>query len=250
LWRHLGAQFDIEAPDLALLRTMYRRRRALFELQNLACSVLGFHDVTEAQRGALVRAINAELSRTSDRQRLLQFARRWLYDHKQIVPRERELRAYIAKAIRRHEATLVRQIVEARENGATVQSWLWAPPAKHSPRQIDQLLERIELLTSLKADQQDGVLTLAAATTITVTPATAATAPPNMSVQQFVDRNIAARGGLAAWQSVKTLTIVGDLDAGGKPNHALPFVLKEKRPRKSRLEIVFKETSVRLRVVT
>src|SRR5271168_909696 len=79
LWRHLGAQFEIDAPDLASLRTMYRRRRTLFEQQDLACSVLGFHDVTEAQRRALVRSINAELSRTSDRQRLLQFARRWLF---------------------------------------------------------------------------------------------------------------------------------------------------------------------------
>ncbi len=169
LWRHLGAQFEIDAPDLASLRTMYRRRRTLFEQQDLACSVLGFHDVTEAQRRALVRAINAELSRTSDRQRLLQFARRWLFDHKQIIPRERELRAYIAKAIRQHEATLVSEIVGAidpdllaqwkrritqpREDGATVQSWLWAAPAKHSTRQIDRVLERIELLTSLKVDQ-------------------------------------------------------------------------------------------------
>jgi TnpA family transposase len=174
LWRHLGVQFDVEAPDLASLRTMYRRRRTLFEHQDLACAVVGFHSLTEAQRRALVRAINAELSRTSDRQRLLQFARRWLYDHKQIIPRERELRAYIAKAIRQHEATLVGEIVEAidpallvqwkatiiqaRENGATVQSWLWAPPAKHSTRQIDQVLERIELLTSLKVDQHLGEL--------------------------------------------------------------------------------------------
>jgi hypothetical protein len=172
LWRHLGVQFDVEAPDLASLRTMYHRRRTLFEHQDLACAVVGFHSVTEAQRRALVRAINAELSRTSDRQRLLQFARRWLNDHKQIIPRERELRAYIAKAIRQHEATLVREIVEAidpallvqwkatiiqaGENGATVQSWLWAPPAKRSTRQIDQLLERIELLTSLKVDQHLG----------------------------------------------------------------------------------------------
>jgi hypothetical protein len=96
LWRHLGTQFGIEPPDLASLRTMYRRRRTLFEQQDLACAVLGFHSVTEAQRRALVRAINAELARTSDRQRLVQFARRWLYDHKQIIPRERELRTYIA----------------------------------------------------------------------------------------------------------------------------------------------------------
>lgn len=110
LWRHLGTQFGIEPPDLASLRTMYRRRRTLFEQQDLACAVLGFHSVTEAQRRALVRAINAELARTSDRQRLVQFARRWLYDHKQIIPRERELRTYIAKAIRQHEAMLARGV--------------------------------------------------------------------------------------------------------------------------------------------
>jgi TnpA family transposase len=169
LWRHLGTQFGIEAPELASLRTMYRRRRTLFEHQDLACAVLDFHSVTEAQRRALVRAINAELSRTGDRQRLLQFAQRWLYDRKQIIPRERELRAYIAKALRQHEAALVGEIVESidlallaqwkdtitrpREDGTTVQSWLWAPPAKHSSRQIDQVLERIELLTSMKVDQ-------------------------------------------------------------------------------------------------
>ena len=71
LWRHLGAQFGIEPPELVSLRTMYPRRRMLFEHQDLACAVLGFHALTEAQRRALVRAINAELSRISDRQWLL-----------------------------------------------------------------------------------------------------------------------------------------------------------------------------------
>ena len=80
LWRHLGTQFGIEARELASLRTMYRRRRTLFEHQDLACAVLDFHAVTETQRRALVRAINAELSRTGDRQRLLQFAQHGLYD--------------------------------------------------------------------------------------------------------------------------------------------------------------------------
>jgi hypothetical protein len=86
------------------------------------------------------------------------------------------------------------------------------------------------------------LLSLTAATT-----AVAAQAPATLSVDQIVDRNVAARGGLAAWRAVTTLTIAGELDAGGKPNHALPFVLKEKRPRKSRFEIVFKDqTSVQV----
>jgi outer membrane lipoprotein-sorting protein len=66
-------------------------------------------------------------------------------------------------------------------------------------------------------------------------------APANLSVEQIVERNIAARGGLAAWLDAKTLTVAGEIDAGGKPNHTLPYLLEEKRPNKSRLEIVFKD---------
>ena len=85
------------------------------------------------------------------------------------------------------------------------------------------------------------VLSLSAVTSL------AMAAPPSLNVGQIVDKNIAARGGLTAWRNVKTLTLSGDLDAGGKPNRTLPFVLKEKRPRKSRLEIVFKDqTSVQV----
>ncbi len=33
LWRHLGEQLGVAAPDLASLRSMYQRRRSLFEHQ-------------------------------------------------------------------------------------------------------------------------------------------------------------------------------------------------------------------------
>jgi len=42
LWKHLGCQFGEQAPDLASLRVMYRRRRTLFDHQELACEVLAF----------------------------------------------------------------------------------------------------------------------------------------------------------------------------------------------------------------
>jgi hypothetical protein len=72
-------------------------------------------------------------------------------------------------------------------------------------------------------------------------------ASPSLSVAQIVDKNVAARGGLTAWHSVQTLTMEGTLDAGGKENHALPFVMKLKRARRSRLEITFKDqTSVQV----
>jgi outer membrane lipoprotein-sorting protein len=66
-------------------------------------------------------------------------------------------------------------------------------------------------------------------------------AQSNLSVAQIIDKNIAARGGIAAWHSVQTLTMEGTMDAGGKTNHELPFVMKLKRSHKSRLEITFKD---------
>lgn len=96
-------------------------------------------------------------------------------------------------------------------------------------------------------------------------------APAKLSAAQVVDRNIAARGGLAAWRAVQTLSWSGKMDAGGggstppipgipgqpRPVQAtsqepaaqaqLPFVFEMERPRKSRLEIEFKgETAVQV----
>jgi outer membrane lipoprotein-sorting protein len=79
------------------------------------------------------------------------------------------------------------------------------------------------------------------------TAATTSQAQATLSAAQIVDKNIAARGGLRAWHSVQTMTMEGTLDAGGKVNHALPFVMKLKRSHKSRLEITFKDqTSVQV----
>jgi outer membrane lipoprotein-sorting protein len=84
-------------------------------------------------------------------------------------------------------------------------------------------------------------------------------APAKLSAATIVERNVAARGGLAAWQAVHTLSWSGKLDAGGNnqryfktpgtptpppvkdPNAQvqLPFVMEMKRGRQSRLEIVF-----------
>jgi hypothetical protein len=61
----------------------------------------------------------------------------------------------------------------------------------------------------------------------------------NLSASQIINKNVAARGGLKAWLAVNTLTLSGQLEAGGKKNTELPFVMKMKRPHMSRLEIRF-----------
>ena len=64
-------------------------------------------------------------------------------------------------------------------------------------------------------------------------------AKANMSADQIINKNVAARGGLKAWRAVNTLTMSGRMEAGGKNNTALPFTMKMKRPHMSRLEISF-----------
>jgi hypothetical protein len=69
--------------------------------------------------------------------------------------------------------------------------------------------------------------------------ADSATAPVELTAAQIVDRNVVARGGLQAWRGVKTLSMSGKLDAGGKQKVQLPFVLEMERNRKTRLELQF-----------
>ncbi len=118
LWRHLGEQFNVAAPDLASLRAMYGR------------------------------------GSTRDRQQL-----------RLLIMHERCIRSTIVKARQQYEVALAKSIhvaidderlagwgkalVTPRESGVTLQSWLWAPPAKHSTRQIEELLERIGALYEL-----------------------------------------------------------------------------------------------------
>lgn len=63
----------------------------------------------------------------------------------------------------------------------------------------------------------------------------------HMSAAQIVDRNVAARGGQQAWHAVNTMTMSGQLEAGGTKNTKLPFTMTLKRPRKSRIEVRFND---------
>jgi len=62
-----------------------------------------------------------------------------------------------------------------------------------------------------------------------------------LTAAQIAEKNAAARGGLQAWRAVNTLAMSGQMDAGGKQDAKLPFVMDMKRPHKSRLEIRFQD---------
>ena len=64
-------------------------------------------------------------------------------------------------------------------------------------------------------------------------------APARLTAAQLIDKNVEAKGGLQAWRAVQTMSFSGKMDAGGKTKAQLPFVLEKKRPRKTRVELVF-----------
>jgi len=71
--------------------------------------------------------------------------------------------------------------------------------------------------------------------------AASAASAADLSAAQIAEKNIAARGGLEAWRAVNTLTLTGEMDAGGKRDMKLPFVFSMKRAHKTRLELRFEE---------
>jgi outer membrane lipoprotein-sorting protein len=64
-------------------------------------------------------------------------------------------------------------------------------------------------------------------------------APAALTAAQIVDKDVAAKGGLQAWRAVQTITYSGKMDAGGKQDTQLPFLMQMKRPHKTRMEIEF-----------
>jgi outer membrane lipoprotein-sorting protein len=82
------------------------------------------------------------------------------------------------------------------------------------------------------------------ATTVKAPPTQAAAAPaapqlPKLSALQIAERNVQARGGLAAWRAIQSIQISGLLDAGGTNNARLPYTLQMKRPHYQRVAIEF-----------
>ena len=165
LWAHLGKELAVRPPDVASLKAMYDRGRTLFDHRQLAQETLGFRLPTEHQNRAFVQALRDEASRLSDKDQMLVFARRWLYDHKFLIESSRSLGTQITAALDLLEtqtgmsitATVSSDLQEKwrhtlaqlRPDGQTQQSWLWEAPAKHSTVQITQVFERIDLLYSL-----------------------------------------------------------------------------------------------------
>jgi hypothetical protein len=61
---------------------------------------------------------------------------------------------------------------------------------------------------------------------------------PDITAAEIVTKNAAARGGVEAWQRLKTMVWTGYVESGTHPGAKLPFMLEQKRPLKTRFELV------------
>jgi len=79
----------------------------------------------------------------------------------------------------------------------------------------------------------------ALAASFSVAAATLNTIPaaPRVTAAEIVEKNIAARGGLAAWRKIETMVWTGHVENSQGSTRAMPFVLELKRPNKTHFEI-------------
>jgi hypothetical protein len=65
-----------------------------------------------------------------------------------------------------------------------------------------------------------------------------ATAGTELTAEQIVERNVAARGGVEAWRKIDTMMWYGHLESARAQLPSMPFTMQQKRPNKSHFEII------------
>ena len=70
----------------------------------------------------------------------------------------------------------------------------------------------------------------------------------DLTAAQIVEKNVVARGGLEAWRKIQTMVWVGHIETANAAGSRLPFVLEQKRPDKTRFEIMAGISQKSLRV--
>ena len=170
LWQHLGEQLGIEPPDLGTMYALYDGHAdTLIEHQSCAYRTLGFGPMTEHQRRYVVRWLKTVITGRQDRNSLLQDLKRWLYEHRILLQRDRALRQLVVQVARDIEVTLTGELTHAfsetaldhwgsllpkpHGDAASLQQWLWSVPLRNSTRQMSELFRKIGYLVRLSVHE-------------------------------------------------------------------------------------------------
>ena len=178
---HLGHQVGSGegTPRITSIRALYRRRRTLFDHQQAALSVLGFHYLHEQVMPGLISALRRAAADTFEVDALVGSARVWLFEHRYVMPPSRRLRQ-LAVAARRHHDAIVLAMAEATvaaevraewtprllqmvnpDASVSRLDWLRAGPASKKPQGLADHIAKVSFLKTLGADRLKLDLSLA-----------------------------------------------------------------------------------------
>jgi hypothetical protein len=161
--RHLGRQFKQPVPDIATLRTLYRRRRTRFEHQRWPIQQWGLRDFDLAIEQRLIEYLHERTNATLSRGRLEQAAREWLYRAYVAIPRPRTITVLVCRVVqsvalqdhrdlRRYmtEWTVqgfIKELLSHRPGDAMTRlEWLRRPPRRRSMKTLLELFAKYQWL--------------------------------------------------------------------------------------------------------
>ena len=160
--KHLSLELEIATPELASLRMLYSRHRTLYDHQTWAIQCLGFLPLTEHRQRMLGLRMREEAQQTFAIHRLVEFAKRWLYDRRIVIPADRLLRDLARRAYAHTEKALLDAVYHEipeevrtswdealsrpRQDGSSTLEWLRRPPR----RKLQGLKEQLEKVAFLK----------------------------------------------------------------------------------------------------
>lgn len=164
---HIGRQIGVAVPEIASLRTLYRREATRAVHEAAARTVMGFKELSSGARSQLVGYLRAEGATTHDAAELERRARGWLYTHATVAPPARALEELCRDALRRHEAALaaairaavgdaqvngwIAALSERVSDGVTRHEWLRGGPRKKSVSALRDQSEKVRQALELGA---------------------------------------------------------------------------------------------------
>jgi Domain of unknown function (DUF4158) len=165
--RHLQTTLQITTPDLTSLRAFYQRRSTLHDHQAWATQRLDFRPLTERRQRALMRQVRHEALKAFTLNHLVEFATRWWYERRMLIPADRRVRdlartayadtehALLDAVHRQMPADVLRTwqeaLCEPRQGQASTLEWLQQAPRRQC-KGLKEPLDTIHFLTALHVD--------------------------------------------------------------------------------------------------
>ncbi|MGH8759407.1 MAG: DUF4158 domain-containing protein [Burkholderiales bacterium] len=109
---------NVQTPQIATLRSIYRRPKTLFEHQRLAVEALGFREASDHNLRGLTAHLRRQAGIRSHRQELIEDACRWLHDRGFILPGRRVIADHAVAAENVFLRKLMHRIEKAVRQGA------------------------------------------------------------------------------------------------------------------------------------